>query len=284
MNNRLLRFKFILLGFPAFIGFTLMYIIPFGRTLRYTVVDDTWWERFVGLKNFRELLQDEAFHNALKSTVVFSVIGVVCLVTFSLLLAMGLQKLGNRLAFVKSLLIAPIIMPTAAVVFVWQMLFSWTTSPSEFRYLVGNVAGGGFWSVLPIYLLYIWKNTGLNIIILGAAIAGIPAEAREAAILDGAKGFRLFRSVTLPLISPVLTFVVMLSFSNSLKGFRESLLFYSPLPPPDALYTIPFYMDEYFQNFVFSRLTTSSVVFTFLIVLVLLVLYRWENQYNEKIY
>lgn len=265
-------------------GFTLMYIIPFVRTLRYTVVDDTRWERFIGLENYRTLLQDEYFFRAMKSTAIFSVVGVVCLITFSLLLAMGLRKIGKRLAFVKTLLVAPIILPTAAVVFVWQMLFQGDGRNVVFEYLLGNRAASGFWDVLPIYLLYIWKHTGLNIIILGAAIAGIPIEAREAAVLDGAKGFRLFRSVTLPLISPVLAFVVMLSFSNSLKGFRESLLYFSPYPPPDALYTLPFYMDEYFDRFLFSRLTTSSVVFTFIIVLVLLVLYRWENRYNEKIY
>ncbi|MDR1693400.1 MAG: sugar ABC transporter permease [Oscillospiraceae bacterium] len=264
-------------------GFILIYVIPFGRTLHYTVVDDTWWERWVGLENFRTLFADPMFLRALRSTAVFSVVGVICLISFSLLLSVGLQKLGRRLAFIKSLLVAPIVLPTAAVVFVWQMLFQGPVM-TEFEYLVGMKTAGNFFSVLPIYLLYIWKHTGLNIIILGAAIAAIPSEAREAAILDGAKGFRLFRSVTLPLISPVLTFVVMLSFSNSLKGFRESLLYYSPLSPPDALYTIPFYMDEYFQQFVFSRLTTSSVVFTFLIVLVLLVLYRWENRYNDRIY
>ncbi|MCL2030260.1 MAG: ABC transporter permease subunit, partial [Oscillospiraceae bacterium] len=209
-----------------------------------------------------------------------SVAGVACITALSLLLSFGLLRLSKRFAFIKNLLIAPMILPTASVIFVWQLVFQ----NDGYRMLAGYNTGSGFWIVLPVYLLYIWKNTGINIIILSAAIAGIPSETREAAALDGAAGLRLHRSVTLPLIAPGLMFAVVLSFVNALKNFRESYLFFQTDYPPDAAYTVQYYMNNHFRRLSYPNLTAAAVIFTLIIVAVLLVFYHWENKYNEKIY
>ena len=185
-----------------------------------------------------------------------------------------------RFSFVKNLLLAPMLLPTASVMFVWQLVFQ----NDAYTALTRHAAGAGFWTVLPLYLLYIWKNAGLNIIILSAAIASVPPETREAALLDGAEGFRLHWSVTLPQIAPSLTFVIVLSFVNALKNFRESYLFFQTDYPPDAAYTVQYYMNNHFRKLNYPNLTAGSVLFTVLIVVILLAVYRWENRYSEKIY
>jgi len=172
------------------------------------------------------------------------------------------------------------VLPTAGVIFAWQLAFQNET----YREMIRHVASTEFWTILPIYLLYIWKNTGLNIIILSAAIAGVPNEVYEASSLDGAGVFQKHRHITLPLITPAIMFVVVLSFVNALRNFRESYLFFGTNYPPDVAYTLQYYMNNHFGRLNYPTLTTASVIFTVIIATIILVMYRLENKYNERIY
>lgn len=274
--------KFLALGLPALAGFALMYLYPFIRTVWYSALNNTHQKEFVWFDNYREVVTNQYFQLALKNTLVFSAAGVICIVVLSLALSFGLLRLGRdrRFGFVRNFLIAPMLLPTASVIFVWQLAFR----NDAYSELALHGAGAGFWTALPIFLLYIWKNTGINIIILGAAIAGVPDGIREAAALDGAAGFRIHRHITLPLITPSLLFVTTLSFVNALKSFRESYLFYQTDYPPDAAYTVQYYMNNHFRKLNYPTLTAASAVLTAVIVAVLLAMYMAEKKYNENIY
>lgn len=280
MNSRALRAKFFALGLPALIGFAVLYLYPFFRTIGYSLIDNTFRRNFVFLDNYTSVLDNQYFQLAVANTFLFSLVGVATLVTLSLLLSLGLQRLGKRWGFIRNFLIAPMILPTASVIFVWQALFQ----NDAYMELARRSTLAGFWTVLPVFLLYIWKNAGLNIIIISAAIASIPPEIYEAAALDGAKGLRMHRSVTLPQITPSLLFVVVLSFVGALKSFRESYLFFGTNYPPDAAYTLQYYMNNHFGKLNYPVLTAASVMFTVVIAAMLSVMYRLENKYNEKIY
>jgi len=269
-----------LLGLPALAGFAILYLYPFARTIWYSMIGNTFQKNFVFLDNYIRVISNRYFQLALKNTLIFSVVSVICIVTLSLLLSFGLMRLNARYAFIKNLLIVPMILPTASVIYVWQLVFQ----NDGYMELVKHMTGGSFWTVLPIYLLYIWKNTGINIIILSAAIVGLSLDIREAAALDGAHGFRLYRSVTLPMVTPSLMFVIVLSLVNALKNFRESYLFFQTSYPPDAAYTVQYYMNNHFQKLDYPSLTASSVIFTCIIILILLGFYRLENKYSGKIY
>jgi len=280
VNSRALRAKFFALGLPALIGFAVLYLYPFFRTIGYSLIDNTFRRNFVFLDNYTSVLDNQYFQLAVANTFLFSLVGVATLVTLSLLLSLGLQRLGKRWGFIRNFLIAPMILPTASVIFVWQALFQ----NDAYMELARRSTLAGFWTVLPVFLLYIWKNAGLNIIIISAAIASIPPEIYEAAALDGAKGLRMHRSVTLPQITPSLLFVVVLSFVGALKSFRESYLFFGTNYPPDAAYTLQYYMNNHFGKLNYPVLTAASVMFTVVIAAMLSVMYRLENKYNEKIY
>jgi multiple sugar transport system permease protein len=281
MNNKRLKRKFLVLGLPALAGFVVLYIFPFIRTLWFSMVDNTLTRNFVFLDNYSNVLTNRFYQLALWNTFVFSTIGVVCLVVLSLIMSLGFLKLSRRFSFVRGFIIAPMILPTASVIFVWQMIFQ----DDSYTELIRNAANGTeFWTILPIYLLYLWKNTGISVIIISTAMAGIPSEVREAAALDGAGEARTFRLVVFPLITPNLLFVVVLSFVNALRNFRESYLFFRSHYPPDVAYTVQYYMNNQFQRLNYPNLTAGSVMFTFIIVCILLVLYNRENRYNERIY
>jgi len=280
MNNPRLKFKFMLLGLPAFAGFIVLYIYPFIRTLWFSMIDNTFQRNFVFMDNYRNVLGNSFFRLAMRNTFIFSVVGVFAIVSLSLALSFGIWSLKGRFGFIKNLFIAPMVLPTASVVFVWHLAFN----SDRYFHMTRHAVGAGFWAVLPVYLLFIWKNTGINIIILGAALSGVDEQVKEAACLDGASGFKLHRYITLPLIVPSLNFVVVLSFVNSLGVFRESFLFFGTRYPPDTAYTVQYWMNNNFQRLNYPSLTAGSVMFTILISIILLAAYIGENKYSENIY
>jgi multiple sugar transport system permease protein len=270
------------IGFPALAGFTVFYLLPFIRALGYSFRADSFSRRFVFLENYINVLGNGYYQLALKNTFLFSVISVVCLTALSLLLSLGLARMGKRFRFIRDFLVAPMILPTASVVFAWQTLFRTGLYDETARLMAAS--GGEFLTILPLYLLYLWKHAGLSIILISAAIAGLQPELLEAAAMDGAKGGRMFRSVILPMITPALLFVVVLSFVNALKNFRESYLYFWTGYPPDAAYTVQYYMNNHFYKLNYPNLATGSVIFTGIIVMILLVMYRLENRFNAQIY
>jgi multiple sugar transport system permease protein len=257
-----------------------MYLYPFVRTLWYSLINNTFQKKFVFLDNYIEVFQNEFFRLALRNTLMFSVVGVTLIVLISLLISFGLFRLSRRFAAVKYLLISPMILPTASIIFVWRLFFA----NDGYADLMNRGDLSEFWNILPIYLLYIWKNTGLNIIILTAAISSVPRSVHEAAALDGAGSFAIHRRITLPLITPSLVFVTVLSFVGTLKVFRESYLFFGTNYPPDIAYNVQFFMNNHFYKLNYQTLTTASVIMTLVVLVVVFVLYRGENRFNEKIY
>jgi len=266
--NKQLKFRFILYGIPAFAGFAVFYIYPFFRTLYYSMINNTFQRNFVWFDNYIAVFNNQFFRLAMRNTLIFSFVGVLVLMLISLLLSYALFTYARHLEFVKNMLLAPLIVPTASIIFVWQLAFPHS----------------GTWPAVPIYLLYFWKYTGLTIIILGAAIVGIDNSITEAAKMDGAGSMKIFKRITLPLITPSLSFVVVLSFANSLRIFRESFLFFGTSWPPDAAYTVQFWMNNNFQRLNYPALASGSVLFALIVTVVLLVIYIWENKYSEKIF
>ena len=278
MSKLRFKAKLFALCIPALAGFVLFFVWPFGKTVWYSLINDVFNKKFVFLENYFTVLNNEYYRLALKNTLIFSGVGIGLLMLISLMLSLGLSRLNKRLKFLQSAFIAPMLLPTAGIVFVWQMAFLNDT----YFYMMKD--GSAFFQIIPIYLLFLWKNTGINVILLTAALTQIPGEVLEAAALDGAKGFRLYRSVTIPLITPSLFFVFVLSFVNSLKIFKESYLFYNTNYPPEPAYTVQYYMNNHFFKLNYQNLSTGVVIFTTIVALVIFIAYRVENKTIRNVF
>ena len=275
--TRRFKLKIALLSLPAVIGFAVFYIIPFFRSIGYSFIGSVTKKDFVGLGNYGEVIANEYFRMALKNTVIFSVVGVALIMLLSLALSIALVKLSKKVSFIKSFFVMPYVLPSASVVFFWQVFFDIGTYTA-----LTEIEGlGGFFDVLPLYLLFLWKNIGINIILITSALTKIVPEIYEAAALDGAHGLRLHTKITLPLISPSLFFVGVLSFVNSLKIFKESYLYYNSNYPPDTAYMIQNYMNNHFYKLNYQNLSTAVVIFTLAMALVIFVWYKLENKMSE---
>lgn len=237
---------------PSLLGMIVFFFVPYIRVLYYSLISDQFHRRFVWLENYADIMKNEYFQLAMKNSLLLIAIGVPILVLLAIMISLLLTFWMKRIPRLRDAFIFPMLVPTASVVLIWQQLFE------------------KFTSALPVYLLFIWKNIGICIILLTAAITTMDRNIFEAAKMDGAKAFTLHRRITLPFLSPTIFFVVLLAIVNSFKIFKESYLYYGNKYPPDHSYTLQFYMNNNFLKFDYQALATSSILTSILVLIIVL--------------
>ena len=115
-------------------------------------------------------------------------------------------------------------------------------------------------------------------VLLTAAMSKVPKEVYEAAAIDGASPRTVRLKITLPLISPTLLFVGVLSFVNSLKIFKESYLFYNTDYPPDSAYMLQNYMNNHFYKLNYENLSAAAVMFTLFVGALIFAVYMLSER------
>lgn len=277
MQNKRFRWKLWLLCVPGMLGFFLFYLFPFVKTFRYAFINNVFQKQFAGFDNFKKVWGNQYFRLALNNTIVFSALGVTLLLVLSVLLSIGLAKVAKKVSALNNAFLFPMFLPTASVIAAWRIFFD------NDAYFELTKSGNPFIIALPIYLMYLWKNTGMNVILLTAALTQIPSSVLEAAELEGARGFKRFRHITFPLILPTLFFVIILSFVNSMKIFKESFLFYGTSYPPDEVYTVQFYMNNQFQKINYESLACASLTVAVLLGVLIYIMYHFQNKATKDV-
>ncbi|WP_062208313.1 carbohydrate ABC transporter permease [Streptomyces sp. NBRC 109706] len=221
---------------PFFLVFGFFGLFPLGYTLWVSLND--WHlvngrQEFVGLENFRELVADPDFSNALFNTLSIFVLSTVP----QLLLALGIAwLLDTRLrvsTFWRSAVLVPNIVSVVAVGLVFAQLFGRDFGIVNWALDLVGLAGeepidwraGTFTSHLALSVMVMWRWTGYNALIYLAAMQAVPRELYESAMLDGASKWRTFWSITVPSIRPTIVFTVIISTIGGLQLFTEPLLF-----------------------------------------------------------
>ena len=255
--------KCILCLVPSLLGLLLFYILPYFRVLYYSLINNQFKREFIGLKNYVAAINNEYFRLAFVNSVKLILLAVPVLVILAILVSLGLTFLLKRFKLVRVAFILPMLIPTASVVLVFRQVF------------------GSIENELPLYLLFIWKNIGICIILLTAALTTIGEDIYEAAKLDGAGGFSLHAKITLPLILPTISFSTLMAIVNSFKIFRESYLYYGGNYPPDYGYTLQYYMNNNFLKFDYQALASSSVLTSLLVAAIVIGFLLWERRYRQ---
>lgn len=235
---------------PSLLGMLVFFLIPYLRVLYYSVINNQFQRKLVWGANYAKVLKNQYFQLAMKNSVLLIFIGVPVLMLLSLLLSFLLSFSMRRFPFLRDAFIFPMLVPTAAIVPVWQSMFA------------------GVGSALPIYVLFVWKNLGLCVILLTAALTTIDASVYEAAKLDGAKPMRMHLQITMPLMMPTIFFTILISIVNTFKVFKESFLYYGGQYPPNHSYTLQYYMNNHFLKFDYQALAASSVLTSLLVLLI----------------
>lgn len=249
--------------FPSLIGTAIFFVIPYIRVLYYSLIDNQFKRNFVGLDNYMETLTNEYFLLALKNSLLLIVICVPVLIALALLISLALSYGVKWVRKTRFAFVLPMVIPTASIVLIWRSVFAENTT------------------VLPIYLLFIWKNIGICIVLLTAAFTSIESSIFEAAKLDGANAWKLHTRVTIPMIMPTVVFSTLLSIVNSFKIFKESYLYYGTNYPPDHSYTLQYYMNNNFLKLDYQSLATSAVLTSILVFGIVMAGMAIQRRYRQ---
>jgi multiple sugar transport system permease protein len=238
---------------PWFIGM-LFTLIPFGISLylAFTDYDLLTSPNWVGLDNFREFISDPKAATAARVTLTYTFVAV----PISLVVALGVALLLNRgvrgLRFYRSAFYLPsLIGASVAVVMLWRSIFGYAGIVNQVLAWFG-IQGPGWttdpdWALMTLVTLSVW-GFGAAMVIFLAGLRQIPRMYYEAASVDGAATVRQFLSITLPLLSPVLFFNLVLGLIGSLQTFTQAYVFSGGTGGP-ADSTLFFNLYLYIQGF-----------------------------------
>jgi ABC-type sugar transport system permease subunit len=261
-----------LLILPFFLFFALFVLYPLLMNFYNSLTNYNLASReFIGLANYRRLLQDPGFLHALRNTLVFSAFSVAPLMGLGFLAALCIEGTGRALSSIRAVLMFPYVLSMVSASMIWLYLFE--PGSGLFNKLLWAVGiPGSDWLfderlALPcLILVNVWKNIGYVMIIYLAALLGVPKSQYEAARVDGAGTFRRILHVTLPAIRPVSYFLLATLSIECFKTF-ELVRIMTNGGPVDATTTLTHQIYiRAFSEFKMGYASSISVVLFLLIL------------------
>jgi multiple sugar transport system permease protein len=270
---------FLLFISPWIVGYLVFTIGPIIATfvLSLTSYDIASPPRLIGLANYREILKDQLFWQSLKVTAYYVAGNVPLVIVFSIILGTLLNQKLYGLSVWRTIYYLPVVTTGVAV----SLLWSWIFQPSyglvnTIIYLVFGVNGPGWfyakeWAVPAFIIMNLW-GVGRMMLIYLAGLQDIPTQLYEAATIDGCGGLRRFRSITLPLMTPVIFFNLVISIIASFQIFVPAFIITQGGPSYASYFYV---LNLYINSFEYYRMGYASglaaILFVFVIALTVLI-------------
>lgn len=262
--------------FPSFAGTIIFILIPvlvsFGFSLlKWNLISTP---HFVGLENYKLLFQEETFGQVLLNTFYYSLSVAVLGVIIPLFLAVILNKKIKGAGFFKTAYFIPFITPMIVVALVWQWIFD--PNYGLFNYFFNlNIKWlyDSRFAMPALIMVSVWKNTGYNMIIFLAGLQNISESLFEAATIDGASGFRKFFFVTLPLLSPSIFFVSIITTISSFQVFDLIYLMTEGGPQNSTNVLVYWLYQNAFEFFNIGK--ASAIAYVLFAIILSLTLIQW---------
>ncbi|MEX2540908.1 MAG: sugar ABC transporter permease [Trueperaceae bacterium] len=213
---------------PSLVGTMIFSLGPIFAALglSFTNWDMLTPAEFVGLANFRRMFGDAEFWATLRHTITFLVGYVPLVLVAGLAVAVLMNRQLPARSIFRAMYFLPVVTSWVAVALVWKWLFNPTFGLVNTLLGFIGISGPSWlfdpnWAMPAVILTSVWKDTGFVMIILLAALQGIPREYEEAASIDGATAFQRLVHVKLPLLSPAIFFALSISLINSFQVFDQ---------------------------------------------------------------
>lgn len=268
---------------PSLAGIAVFYIIPYCDIFRRAFFA-TSGKEFVGLGNFTDIITNEAFLLAIRNTGRFVVVCIPLLLILSFAIALYIYNRLSENTLLKTMFLAPMAIPVAAVVLFWKILFqkqgllNALLAALDINTIDWMNTGYAFWILV---LSYVWKNLGYHIILWIAGLSMIPNNLYEAARIDGAESRQIFFRITLPNLKPMIFVVVVLALLNSFKVFREAYLVAGNYPN-ESMYLIQHLFNNWFRDLSLDKMTAASFLISIVLILLIFALRKAWDSKNEK--
>ena len=266
----------VLLVLPGYLVYTVFMIIPLGLCFFYSFTN---WDgisknyKMIGFRNFERLFQDASFFNALKVTLIITVITVLIYNVLGVLLAVVLNRKNRVCAFAKSAIFVPTVLSSVVVAFIWSYIMQ--TDGGVINTIIGLVGippidfyDPPLQTIVMISVIISWNGLGLFLVIYMATLNTIPPELMEAAEVDGANSVQRFFKITLPLMMPGITINSVLSLAGGLKQY-DHVKVITGGGPGGATQTITLLSVE--KAFSYNRRGYSSAIILVLFILIVIV-------------
>lgn len=212
---------------PFYLIFLFIYLIPIFETLYNSFMEYNLFSprKFIGLANYKALISDSDFKAAMGNTIVYVVFNLSLTLVLGLLFALLLNSKKIKTSFARTAFFLPHIASMVSVSIIWIWLFD---SKGFINYFIGlfgiksqNWLADPKLALPAIIIMSVWKWSGYNMLIYLSGLQSIPEMYTEAAIVDGATKFQVFRHITLPLISPTTFFLFVTGMINSFNMFEQ---------------------------------------------------------------
>jgi len=242
---------------------------------------------FVGLDNIDRLIHDRRLLGVYGSTTSMALVILVINVGLGLLLAVLLETRMPRWVrgFFRLSMLFPFVVSAAAVALIWRFLLN--KDLGLVNYLLDLVhvnridwLGSSRFAPLSVIVVNSWKTIGFSILVYIAGLQSIPAELREAAVVDGANAWTRFWRITFPLLSPTVFFLVVINTINSFQIFAEPRVL-TQGGPGDASRTIVEYLyDTAFGDFELGYASAIGITFTLVLIVLTAIQFRLSRRWT----
>ncbi|MDI9635097.1 sugar ABC transporter permease [Kamptonema cortianum] len=284
----------ILFALPWIVGFTAFLAVPLLQAFyysftEYSVLTPPVW---IGLNNYEALMRDELFWKSLGNTLLYAGLAIPLSTVSALTLAILLNAKVKGQAFYRTFFFLPSLIPAVPLAILWLWLFNGdagivnsilTPIFGWFDKTPPNWLGDETWAKGVLVIMSMW-TVGHAMVIYLAGLQEVPNQLYEAADLDGATPWQKMRSVTLPLLSPVIMFNVIMGIIGSLQIFTQPYVMFPGGAPARSTYFYTMYIyDAAFRD---NRMGYASamgwIMFLIILVLTLLALNFFEKRVHYE--
>jgi multiple sugar transport system permease protein len=265
---------------PALVGFLVFMVWPTlrGIYLSFTKFNLLTAPEFNGLDNYIRMVQDPVFWNAMKVTIYYVVLNIGLQTALALVIAVMMQRLTKR-TWLRGIVLTPYLVSNvvAAMVFLWILDFQLGIGNKILEAVgVDRIAflSSDAWVIPTIAFINVWRHVGYTALLIFAGLQTIPETVYEAGRVDGAGEVRMFRSITVPLLRPIIALVLIITVVGSFQVF-DTVAIATRGGPVDSSRVLQYYIyDVAFGRFQFGYASAMSVALLLVLVIVTFVQYR----------
>ena len=273
-NQRFAGWVFIL---PALLGILIFIVIPVICSFGLSFVE---WDllnpiKFVGFRNYFELFQDSLFYKILLNTIVFAFSTSILGVIIPLILAAILNSKIRGNEFYKTAYFLPFITPMIVIGIVWEWIFDPNIGIlNHILKLNINWLYDTNYAMAALIIVSVWKLIGYNMVIFLSGLSGISQSLFEAAKIDGANAFQTLKNITIPLLSPTIFFVVIITAISSFQVFDLIYLMTEGGPLDSTNVLVYAIYKNAFEYFNIGK--ASAIAYILFVIILCLTLIQWN--------
>ena len=259
---------------PFLIHFSMFLIYPFFSTAYTSLTNANLMslnEKFIGLKNYQDVLKDKLFIKSLTNTGLYLLIDGVGVVVFGMLIAVLLNQRIPGISFFRTAFYIPVLVDWVIVSIVFMFILEPNFGVANYVLREMGIAQQKFLTspqqaMIIIAVASVWKGAGYYAVFFLAALQDVPLDLKEAAQIDGAGPFRVFFNITLPQIMPVVIFVILISFIGSIKGFDQFYIMTKGGPARSTTTIMYYFYELAFTNMKTGKGSAIAMVFTAIVL------------------